>query len=401
MNGRVRSILCSLVSCLAWAGCGASTTPPPEEPTELSASECSDGRDNDADGSTDCDDLACTVHAFCEPPPARVENTAALCANGADDDADGATDCADPDCAAQPSCGAPPPVENTAALCANDADDDADGATDCDDADCAPFCMTSGETRTYVISVLTLPEPSGSGVTAAAAGFDLDGVRSTGAGTTCVELTPDYASLNDPGELGIDNAMASLVPTIESLSEESIDEMYERAILEGRLLLLVQVRGIDDYASDESIEVQLYAGQVPGGGAPIAAGGSLAPDQTFTGTPIGGAVMGVITSGRLRARLPLLSLESDALLLGSNLRDVELRANITPSTLSSGAIGGSLLVAEIAADAEATMAGLGATALTVLHGVSDLQPQAADPSTCDSLSTGLLFSAVSAELADL
>ncbi|HJL46560.1 MAG TPA: hypothetical protein RMG45_12010 [Polyangiaceae bacterium LLY-WYZ-15_(1-7)] len=33
--------------------------------TELSAAECSDGVDNDGDGRTDCDDLACAVHAFC------------------------------------------------------------------------------------------------------------------------------------------------------------------------------------------------------------------------------------------------------------------------------------------------------------------------------------------------
>jgi len=49
-----------LVACCL-AACGPSIT----AQGETSAAECSDGRDNDADGSIDCTDLACGVHSFC------------------------------------------------------------------------------------------------------------------------------------------------------------------------------------------------------------------------------------------------------------------------------------------------------------------------------------------------
>lgn len=40
-----------------------------EGSSEISEAECSDGRDNDADGLVDCEDPACGVHAWCEPHP--------------------------------------------------------------------------------------------------------------------------------------------------------------------------------------------------------------------------------------------------------------------------------------------------------------------------------------------
>src|SRR5690606_22930607 len=52
---------------VALAGCSARD----EEPGggggggETSADACSDGRDNDGDGLTDCAEPACTVHAWC------------------------------------------------------------------------------------------------------------------------------------------------------------------------------------------------------------------------------------------------------------------------------------------------------------------------------------------------
>ena len=125
-------------------GCGTSdVTPgsldggtPPDGfslPTEESVAECSDSADNDGDGATDCDDLACSVYAFCTSTP---ETGDALCANGADDDDDGATDCADTGCASAAAC-TPPPPETGNGPCSNGADDDADGAIDCADSGCA------------------------------------------------------------------------------------------------------------------------------------------------------------------------------------------------------------------------------------------------------------------------
>jgi hypothetical protein len=52
--------------------------------------DCSDGIDNDKDGSTDCDDSDCTTSVVCQPETD--------CGDGVDNDQDGSTDCEDSDC---------------------------------------------------------------------------------------------------------------------------------------------------------------------------------------------------------------------------------------------------------------------------------------------------------------
>ncbi|MCB9492533.1 MAG: hypothetical protein H6674_10760 [Dehalococcoidia bacterium] len=108
-------------------------------PAEANAAECSDAIDNDGDGQTDCEDVACQLHAFCET---GTETGDVLCDNGADDDGDGATDCDDPGCATAGAC-SPAPPETGDVLCDNGADDDGDGATDCDDPGCAAAAACS------------------------------------------------------------------------------------------------------------------------------------------------------------------------------------------------------------------------------------------------------------------
>jgi hypothetical protein len=257
-------------------------------------------------------------------------------------------------------------------------------------------------TNTYVISTLSIPEVMGSGSAATAAGFNLDSMVSTGAGTSCVELTPDYMSSNDTGENGVDNALASLVPTLEMLLSdgETLDQTLQGQITDGSLLIMMQVRDINSYNNDDSITVQLYLGEVPGGGAPMVSGAGLAGGQEFTGTAIGPAVTGSIVNGRMRVNTDLLTLmiNTGDIMLPLNIRNAQVRANITPTALANGAIGGSLRVLEIADAAEMIMAGLRATVISVLGGVADMEPQAADPTMCDSLSTGILFGAVDATL---
>ena len=92
------------------------------------AGVCTDGVDNDGDGTTDCGDADCFTDPACISPE--------ICFNGVDDDRDGATDCDDTDCFGFPTCGEPE-------ICDNGEDDDLDGAIDCADADCSdsPACF--------------------------------------------------------------------------------------------------------------------------------------------------------------------------------------------------------------------------------------------------------------------
>lgn len=257
------------------------------------------------------------------------------------------------------------------------------------------------ETQVYVLSTVSIPEVMGTGAAATAAGFNLDNMVSTGAGSSCVELTPDYNSANDAGETGVDNALASLVPTLEMLLSdgESLDETLQAQITEGSLLIMMEVRDINSYTNDSSVTVQLYLGSVPGGGAPMVSGSALAPGQTFDAEAIGTAQTGSIVNGRLRVQTELLTLAINTgdISLDLNIRNAQVRANITPTNLANGAIGGALRVQEIADAAEEIMPGLRDTVLSVLGGVADLEPQSADPTVCDSLSVGILFGGVDAE----
>ena len=115
-----------------------------------SAEVCDDGFDNDHNGLTDCEDIACFQVCGC----ALVET----CTNGVDDDCDGLADCADPSCSYDVCCGtaslyaAPSPGPE---LCANGLDDDCDGDVDCADPQCASdACCSVGPS----------PEACGNGV---------------------------------------------------------------------------------------------------------------------------------------------------------------------------------------------------------------------------------------------
>jgi len=113
---------------------------------------CSDGADNDTDGTSDCADSDCNgrlcsargvcVGGIC------VEPMETNCANGADDDGDALSDCNDSDCTGRAcgssgvcvggSCSACSVTHEDALTgdCGNGADDDCDSMTDCADGDC-------------------------------------------------------------------------------------------------------------------------------------------------------------------------------------------------------------------------------------------------------------------------
>jgi hypothetical protein len=91
----------------------------------VATEDCSNGSDDDGDGTVDC--VSGNEDADC---PCGPESTAdGNCDDGIDNDGDGLTDAADPDCVATEDC-------------SNGSDDDGDGDTDCADLDCllSPAC---------------------------------------------------------------------------------------------------------------------------------------------------------------------------------------------------------------------------------------------------------------------
>lgn len=157
--------------------------------TEAREVSCGDGKDNDCDGTIDCEDSDC-LGKVCDASTGRVcpgpspstcgvcltgTSEANRCSDGKDNDCDGLVDCFDPDCQPStgqgalcnafggrcimtsgiPSCGCPggATVENA---CSGGVDDDCDGKTDCADEDCQPLasgapgatCDANGKTCT-------------------------------------------------------------------------------------------------------------------------------------------------------------------------------------------------------------------------------------------------------------
>lgn len=109
---------------------------------------CSDGKDNDCNGSKDCQDTACTG-APCavagNSGSARCQQSACIeivCGDGNDNDGDGLTDCRDPDCTGATCsssggamCSSSGACRETS--CGDNVDNDGDGFTDCEDGrDC-------------------------------------------------------------------------------------------------------------------------------------------------------------------------------------------------------------------------------------------------------------------------
>ncbi|MBK9519010.1 MAG: Ig-like domain-containing protein [Anaeromyxobacter sp.] len=176
-------------TCTSLAGvsntCSVCTPPgAPAIAAEVAEGTCGDGRDNDCDGTADCNDTdcvnrtclgaaaigggsttgKCTAARACVCTP--VAETAALCGNGLDDDCDGRIDCEDTNCqdlgaggqscdalrhltcssplAPTPGCtvctpggGAPVQYPGQESVCSDGRDNDCDGVSDCADPDCA------------------------------------------------------------------------------------------------------------------------------------------------------------------------------------------------------------------------------------------------------------------------
>lgn len=120
-------------------------------------SVCDDGKDNDRNGQTDCQDTACSSAPVCnannntnQTNNTIIDTTVSIpeiCDNGVDDDSNGVIDCGDSSCSGDPSCTVGggdigTGIVSTTEICDNRTDDDQNGETDCSDSACSsdPSC---------------------------------------------------------------------------------------------------------------------------------------------------------------------------------------------------------------------------------------------------------------------
>jgi len=105
-------------------------------------------------------------------------------------------------------------------------------------------------------------------------GFDVDQQDST----TCGH--DDYVT--PQGKVGIDNGLATLVPALEASEAKVLEGLLNSTIVEGRLLLAVEISRVDDLYNDDCVDVEFFQAY---GDPLLGTDGGILPGQTLTRNP--------------------------------------------------------------------------------------------------------------------
>ncbi len=268
-----------------------------------------------------------------------------------------------------------------------------DAGTDCGFAGGA-------ETRFFVVSTLATAavDPAGN-----VAGMNLDDHRTVSMADPMGCGFVDRQSGPPDDISGVDNQLGPILTgslDISGALQEDIDA--------GRVLLLVEVSGIDSYTCDAEVTVSVYAGRLPPGVAPLAheADGRLGGGQTFDvdrrslgadGAPLARAT-GRIANGRVVAApfelaLPMRVGSNEAV---AHLHHGELRFDLPAAGgIDRGVLGASMSVTE-AVEVGTALFELDVTPTihTIIAAQADLEPDATG--VCQALSIGFTLTGVPA-----
>jgi hypothetical protein len=262
-----------------------------------------------------------------------------------------------------------------------------------------PDALDAQVRRWYVLSSIRI-EPLRDGL---ASGLDLDGVDSSG-GATCAD-TPDVASIRDAAEVGVDNAVAAMVPDLGRLLEDGcpagivgadcLQHLIAEDIADGEGVLVVEVRDLDHLRDDADVEVVIHRATLPS--APVLVDGVLAPDQRFDLEEITPPMRGAIEARVLRASSePLVTLPVGAgpdLDIALPLHGMRIEATLDGPALVDGVIAGGLDV-----DALYTpVCDPGPCDIpNPFAAGADLAPSEWDPTVCAQMSAAIDFETVRA-----
>jgi len=109
--------------------------------------QCFDGKDNDGDGKSDCDDSDCRLYGRCRHKGGSEHGR--MCFDGKDNDHDGKSDCDDSDCQKDPRSAWRCRRTETGAECRDGRDNDHDGKVDCADPDCKKDPLNKGKCNNH------------------------------------------------------------------------------------------------------------------------------------------------------------------------------------------------------------------------------------------------------------
>jgi len=275
-------------------------------------------------------------------------------------------------------------------------------------------------TRAYVVDQITLPLAETTADRSRAAGFNLDAADARTPNDTVMDCTrrdADFVSLSDEGAVGVDNALQRFIPTIEGLLPDCpggmargcLDAALRTQINTGNLVLLLEVSGINSYAHDDAVSVQILLGEPTVPGAPVlGANGRIPSGRAYRaarspdGMPIllGPAYTGDIFRGRLRiyTNQLTLSINTGTRQLDLALANAEVRFNISEAALTNGMIGGAVRNADIIGAATMVAPTFESVVRVVVEGAADIGPIAGTPANCGMVSVGIAFEGTSAAL---
>ncbi len=152
--------------------------------------------------------------------------------------------------------------------CGGTASDDSGAAS----KDVAAQCGDPESSQVFVITSLGFTRELSS---TSIEGFDLDGVDS---GATDPQGCKHADYTTPDGTEGVDNAMAALVPVLESVGAGAVEGLITDAINSGELLILAEIQKVDDLNNDTCVDLELHRGA----GVPLmGTDGQIQMNQTF------------------------------------------------------------------------------------------------------------------------
>ena len=198
------------------------------------------------------------------------------------------------------------------------------------------------ESHVNVVRRISVTTESSPGV---AMGFDLDArVSEPGDAETC-----NHGDLLDPsGVMGVDNQLARMWPALEPLVGTAVEGLIQGAIDEGRMLMMLELSGVDDLQNDEDVTFSLFSGLLD----PDVGVEGLIPDQTFYydyGRPSSSVegvqiVAGELLAGPVRLQIPLNILDAR---FNLDILDGWVRITIDEDGSFDGILGGAFNVDDV------------------------------------------------------
>jgi hypothetical protein len=218
-------------------------------------------------------------------------------------------------------------------------------------------------------------------------GFDVDGTEDD----VCDH--DDYTSPD--GVSGIDNGMAILIPLLEASEAKVIEGLLNSTIVEGRLLLAVEITRVDDLQNDSCVDVEFFQAT---GDPLLGTDGGILPGQTLirdtskpTSSITGMSIVdGVLDAFPMNLDLPLSILDAE---FEFNLTDGGLQIQFGEDGLHTGFFAGVAEADEIYEIAYSSD-GIDDTIQGLIEQIVPLaQDVKNDQGECANLSAGLEFEA--------